>query len=406
MARSLSSSAVLLATLLLISVVHILLCFAMQDVQYSIWFSFARYEARLFSEFQSELAAAKLAVSEQLRRQRHQPSARVRARNESLCAAIVTTPREFPFVTVLVGSLLRGTPDRDDLRVIIVTADRAHAEAEELAQLDGFELQRCTLDSDLAALDSDSLPLHLKSWIKKQTQVVNCAMAACGAHARRAGAPFFVMLEDDGILADAFVARVRHGLAALSQHQDWFYVKLFTSDFFSGWDVDDVPLIAAPPVAIWCIALLLIRRNPSKAARTFVLAAGASIACLVVAGAGKQNLFRWRTGLTPIQQHFSMCANVFNTDATERFLAFAGEKMRANDGDLNSDILLNRFLGQPENANLSAYNLVPNLYQHVGFSSSCASQSCRNEGKARGVDAARMKQSSTFVRHSDVKVKR
>jgi hypothetical protein len=395
--RPLSSSAVVLTTLLLISVVHILLCFTMQDVQYSMWFSLARYEARLFSEFQSELAAAKIAVSEQLRRQRHQPSSRVHARNESLCAAIVTTPREFPFVTVLVGSLLRGTPDRDDLHVIIVTADRAHAEAEELAQLDGFELQRCTLDSDLAALDNDSLPLKLTSWVKKQTQVVNCAMAACGAHARRVGAPFFVILEDDGILADSFVTRVRHGLAALPQHQDWFYVKLFASDFFSGWEEDDVPLIVAPPLAIWCIALSLFRRNPSKAARLFAIAAGASIACLGLAGVGKQNLFRWRTGLNPIQQHFSMCANVFNTDAAERFLAFADEKMRADDGSLNSDILLNRFLGQ--NANLSAYNLVPNLYQHVGFSSSCASQSCRNEGKARGVDAARMKQSSTFVRH-------
>jgi hypothetical protein len=210
----------MLWTLFALGILHLLAFCALRDAQYSWWFDFHAYKSRLDAEYRHELNLSDVAIECALRRE----PAHVNA-NASLCIAVATTRRKGThYVRVLLGSFLRGTPkaQRDDAIVQLVAAgSAAHPDAEQLAQLPGIQLHRLFPTANVTSLaHSARVDLQLRS-ILLTTQL-------CVTHAHRVGAPYFVLLEDDGILADNFVGRVHDAVGTLDvDDPDWFVVKLF-----------------------------------------------------------------------------------------------------------------------------------------------------------------------------------
>lgn len=367
---------------------HTILSFALRDLRYSIWFDNTRYAQRLESEFAAELVASRQAIEAQ----RSLP--RLDRSNASLCIAIASAPRPQPHLTVLIGSLLRGTSaaERRDTRVVVVSAAHEHhAEAEALAdEVDGVELIRFDDIVHTAANESDVL-----RWRGLQTRTITFAAEVCLNHSVRVGSPYFVVLEDDGVVADSFVDRVKRDLAVLSDKTDWVYVKLFATDFYEGWERDDYYMGVAL-LAIWVLAGALWRVRGSST-HALVCALGGSFIWLMLLALGKQNVrLPPAAGLHELKLHVSSCAHVYSTAHARDLITFV--TFRSHTLLPNSDIALNKFLQLPGNEQLRAFNLVPNLFQHTGLYSSCTHSSCAQAQKLHG-DAAHMKQSSTFRRH-------
>jgi hypothetical protein len=331
-------------TLLALSLLHLFAFVFLRELQYSWWFDFAAYKERLDAEYRHELILSDAAIDRALRRE----PASVNA-NASLCIAVATTRRENThYVRVLLGSFLRGTPkaQRDDAIVHLVAAgSAAHPDADRLAQLPGVQLQRL-----FPAVNATSLA-HA-AWVDLQLKSILLTMQLCVTHAQRVGAPYFVLLEDDGILADNFVDRVHDAVGTLDvDDPDWFVVKLFLSDFFSGFESHDLawilPLCFATPLVVFVVARYLLRRSVT---RSRIVAAAALVALICMIGVGRQNLVGWRRGLTRVTEHFSMCAHVYSTRHAQRFI---DESMPAADGstmghDPPPDLALKQFRAQVE----------------------------------------------------------
>jgi len=387
-------SAIALWTLFALGILHLLAFCALRDAQYSWWFDFHAYKSRLDAEYRHELNLSDVAIERVLRRE----PAHVNA-NASLCIAVATTRRSTNYVRVLLGSFLRGTPkaQRDDAIVHLVAAgSAAHPDAEQLAQLPGVQLHRLFPTVNVTSLAHSA-------WVDLQLRSILLTMQLCVTHAHRVGAPYFVLLEDDGILADNFVDRVHDAVGTLDvDDPDWFVVKLFLSDFFAGFESHDLawilPLCGLTPLLTFAVARYLLR---VAVLRARIVAAIALVALVGTIGVGRQNLVGWRRGLTPVTEHFSMCAHVYSTRHAQRFI---DEAMPVNDGpriamlmagrDPPPDVALNDFVHKWK---LNMYNFVPNLFQHIGLWSSCSDGSCAEHGKIRG-DPRTMKQSSTFER--------
>lgn len=379
-----------LIALFVLSALHLTAFVTLHDVQYSWWFDFNAYKSRLEREYLRELALSDAAIERSLRRDVPWVNA-----NASLCIAVATTHREGrQYVRVLLGSWLRGTPrpQRDDAIIHLVsTGNSSNADIEQLAQLAGVQIQRLFPTVNATALD------HI-AWVDLQLKSILFTMQFCVEHAQRVGSRYFVLLEDDGILADNFVDRVHDAVGTLDvDDPNWFVIKLFLSDYFSGFESHDalwiLPLCVVLPLAVYIVARCLLHRTVAHAqiAATITL-----IVFVCVIGVGRQNLVPWKRGLTRVTAHFSMCAHIYSTQHARNFIAAA---MPLIDGsslgkDEPPDSALNTFVTK---SNLTMYNYVPNLYQHIGFWSSCTRGSCVRSGKIQG-DPRTMKQSSTFER--------
>lgn len=376
-----------LLTIVVLGVIHLLAFLALHNLQYSWWFDFDAYKLRLDSEYHRELALSDAAIERTLRLE----PASVHT-NASLCIAVATMRREGThYVRVLLGSFLRGTPKSqraDTIVHLVVTGSAAHPDADQLARLPGVQIQR--LFPTINATD-----LEHSVWIEFQLRSILFTMQVCLDHAKRVGAPYFVVLEDDGILADNFVDRVHDAVGTLDvDDPNWFVVKLFLSDFFAGFELHDLvwilPLCLFTPLCVFALSRYLLHLT---VLRGRIAAAAVFVALVCVIGVGRQNLLGWRHGLTPVSVHFSMCAHVYSTRHAERFIDAATPR-HGLFPDLPPDVALNEFV---HTWRLNMYNYVPNLYQHIGFWSSCSHGSCANHGKIQG-DPRTMKQSSTFQR--------
>jgi hypothetical protein len=297
-------STIVLWTLFALGILHLLAFCALRDAQYSWWFDFHAYKSRLDAEYRHELNLSDVAIECALRRE----PAHVNA-NASLCIAVATTRRKGThYVRVLLGSFLRGTPkaQRDDAIVQLVAAgSAAHPDAEQLAQLPGIQLHRLFPTANVTSLaHSARVDLQLRS-ILLTTQL-------CVTHAHRVGAPYFVLLEDDGTPTILLVACTMPSARSTSTTPTGSSSN--SSDLFAGFESHDLawilPLCGMTPLLTFAVARYLLR---VAVLRARIAAAIVLVALVGTIGVGRQNLVGWRRGLTPVTEHFSMCAHVYST---------------------------------------------------------------------------------------------
>lgn len=247
-------------------IIHPILFGLFRDVRYSLFFSAANDFVRLNQEYEREYDLSNRAVERTLllqqerRRQRgvedpldSDEATKKHAEEAELCVAIATVPRasDHHYLTLLVGSLLRGSTALEihNTRFMLVTSyPETHEEAKRLAQLDNFELVPTSHLRDHEDRAETHSLLNTMQWGKFQQQSYLDAMKACANHAKRVNASYYVVLEDDGLLANHFIDRLHAGVAPIADKTDeWFIVKLFLTDYFVGWSVDDVTLLATLP---------------------------------------------------------------------------------------------------------------------------------------------------------------
>jgi hypothetical protein len=232
----------ILLSIAFLLLLHPLLIGLFRNVRYSLFFSSSADFAHLQQEYERELRLSERAVERRLRLQQLRDiddSSGSSSQNASLCVAIASVPRGsgHRYLTLLVGSLLRGSTldEIESTRFVIVTRSAAaHDEARHIAELDNFELIETSPDDDAKSIHNDNNML-LPQWVSNQQKDYLDAMNVCLEHAKRVDAPYYVVLEDDGLLANHFIQRIHSGVSSIVDKHDWFIVKLFLTDYYAGW---------------------------------------------------------------------------------------------------------------------------------------------------------------------------
>jgi hypothetical protein len=73
---------------------------------------------------------------------------------------------------------------------------------------------------------------------------------------KRRGSPFFLLVEDDVIASRDWFTRLRWGLlnaenTFVTAHQDWFYLRLFYSETYLGWNNEETPIYVKNIVLVY-----------------------------------------------------------------------------------------------------------------------------------------------------------
>eukprot|EP01083_Nonionella_stella_P077866 212848_1 len=218
------------------------------------------------------------------------------ARKTSLCIGMVTRDRGHFYPTRAVASLLRGLtyarsrahrlmdpelPGQADVTVLICNVGKSVADHTELAPYEN-SLTFIQLNSSTKLSNDRVQRLHSAE-----------CMSECS---RRTHADYVLMLEDDAVAARTFLPRALSQLQSLERRDpNWGLLKLFWSDIYDGWSLEDIPKIvslmiigiALPPLAVWNRSGHLKRILP-------VLLYSAHICTAILVSAlliGKQNIF-------------------------------------------------------------------------------------------------------------------
>lgn len=168
------------------------------------------------------------------------------AQNPSLTLVILTCHRSVPYINVLVASLLQGQAPEElsssvQVHVLDVERDPALQDSHEARILQKIPLLQYRNASNGVTEDDTWLVRGTKDYVK--------ALRACqeGPHVT----PWCVILEEDALLTDDFLRKFREGV--VDQLQDdrhkVAFVKLWTTDWWDGFENEDLP-----KMTLWIVA--------------------------------------------------------------------------------------------------------------------------------------------------------
>jgi hypothetical protein len=185
-----------------------------------------------------------------------------------------------------------------------------------------------------------------------------------------------VLMEDDGLFAINGIERTAAAIKELaSRDPDWMLLKLFTSDHFEGWEDYHRPvLIIGSLLLAYPLAWLLtkhphthLKTQPLFIAHYIFVAIWIPLSLLIL---GKQHLPLIGSSLDGGVVQIDAGARVGSIGwlYEKRFTAQLVEelpKIRESGFSLNVDVYINEHVGPKK-----AYELLPNVVDHIGFVSS------------------------------------
>jgi hypothetical protein len=303
-------------------------------------------------------------------------------RSSSVCLDLPTVPRtENTYVTKTVQSIYEFISEEErkkhfSILSIVHFQDQYHHEAVKLSPLFNLVTERTH------SLRVDGL--SPQDWLKNEKLDYAALLSLCLEH----GTEYALVLEDD-VQATKHVAAKLSSVLASVPSAEWCAIKLFYSEYFAGWGVEELPLLISVSAAAGisaAVLLSLILRRPLRSAGLLpsqLRAAAAAWAVFLSAMAawalvfvGRQNLVT--RGDVPLLRAvgFATLGPGFNpwTPSQTQAVVFARaclpgliRWLRDDEKSQEVDLSMDRYL-----AGLAApsYTHLPSLFQHVGHFSS------------------------------------
>ncbi|KAL3423007.1 hypothetical protein PVAG01_04753 [Phlyctema vagabunda] len=296
-----------------------------------------------------------------------------------ICAAFVTVKRDIQYIDAAIGSLLEGltSEERNNLYLHVLFAN-PDPEVHPTYQQPWLHI---LADSAAGYNVTDQTLEHLRglekarNFYEKGVFDYTYALDRC----YEIGSPYILMLEDDVIIADGWMAKTRQALLdveALSQEEkrNWIYLRLFYTETSMSWQDTDFwyenmyltfglasaasfiffVLLRSQSIALrkhldnWALAVLCLATIPAFVALLFMIG---KYSLFPLAGVFEQNLYGCCTQ-----------ALVF-----PRMQAGALTTHLRNIGTGQTDTMIEKYAD--ENG-LSRFALAPQLVQHIGLQSS------------------------------------
>jgi cytochrome b len=344
-------------------------------------------------------------------------------RELGLCIVIIAAQRPQRYLLQLLGTLVSS-----------YITELPRCELHVLQTSDAVELQqdvssvkhllKATLNVQLSHhITGDSSASTNRTWWSRETAHYAQALQLCADSSDTA---YTCILEDDALpaqrvltkLLDTVVPQLLEWEAANQQHSTWVLAKLFATQYWFGWEVEDVPVLTAVGFAVAALvaAVLCNTRNGCLTARHRVLrdvlptavcekatavtaAAAATLlvvqhrpaiailvtavyAALLVVGClvaiGKQHVLpvhKFR-GVRETQQAASTVATLYPQRVVAPLVAFL-EKEAQFGSRVPVDVLIGAQFIAAQKTRAVMLEVLPHLFQHIGLYSS---NTVKNQG--------------------------
>jgi len=224
----------------------------LSNYRYTWYYTYKTNEAELHLKMNEQLRLAELYWNQLLKTRDYSPNS-----TSDICTVLITSPRgEHPLLHYTLSSLVKAMTPEDKLTMKILVYNTArpsylHKYAKQLSQshipflkvIDSYELE---LELYLKRTQFQN-PHH--KWIWTESVDYLSALSLC----QTTNSSYISILEDDLTFTRQFFTKIR---SALNNERNCSWIRLFKSDFWDGWEVEDTPLLIL--ISVFISALIML----------------------------------------------------------------------------------------------------------------------------------------------------